>query len=233
MALAYVAMAAAGGPVKTVASTLFENSSAGEFLQNAKQQYLIDPFGRVIGTYGLGAQTAEQLQSVKPASSMMAGMGVDAMMSAIGATTAGKGAKSILESSQGIGNKIDNAESLVKDETLGGPHRQTSKPSGDSLDSHHCPAQSCYKGAPIGSNAGPAIKMDPEDHELTASFGRSKSAQAYRDKQKDLLDQGRLMEAVQMDVDDIRAKFGSKYDSHIQQMLDYAKTLNPDDFKVK
>ncbi|MBB3761315.1 filamentous hemagglutinin [Xanthomonas arboricola] len=233
LALAYVAMAAAGGPVKTVASTLFENSSAGEFLQNAKQQYLIDPFGRVIGTYGLGAQTAEQLQSVKPASSMMAGMGVDAMMSAIGATTAGKGAKGILESSQGIGNKIDNAESLVKDETLGGPHRQTSKPSGDGLDSHHCPAQSCYKGAPIGSNAGPAIKMDPEDHELTASFGRSKSAQAYRDKQKDLLDQGRLMEAVQMDVDDIRAKFGSKYDSHIQQMLDYAKTLNPDDFKVK
>ncbi|MCW3192892.1 hypothetical protein [Xanthomonas citri] len=54
LALAYVAMAAAGGPVKTVASTLFEKSSAGEFLQNAKQQYLVDPFGRVIGTYGLG-----------------------------------------------------------------------------------------------------------------------------------------------------------------------------------
>nr|WP_258078473.1 hemagglutinin repeat-containing protein [Xanthomonas arboricola] len=233
MALAYVAMAAAGGPVKTVASTLFENSAAGEFLQNAKQQYLVDPFGRVIGTYGLGAQTAEQLQSVRPASSMMAGMGVDAMMAAIGATTAGTGAKSILESSQGIGQKIDNAGNLVKDEKLGGPHRQTSKPSGDGLDSHHCPAQNCYKGAPIGSGGGPAIKMDPEDHELTASFGRSKSAQAYRDKQKELLDQGRLMDAVQMDVDDIRAKFGKKYDGHIQQMIDYAKTLNPDDFKVK
>ncbi|MCC8691648.1 hemagglutinin repeat-containing protein [Xanthomonas campestris] len=233
LALAYVAMAAAGGPVKTVASTLFENSAAGEFLQNAKQQYLVDPFGRVIGTYGLGAQTAEQLQSVRPASSMMAGMGVDAMMAAIGATTAGTGAKSILESSQGIGQKIDNAGNLVKDEKLGGPHRQTSKPSGDGLDSHHCPAQSCYKGAPIGSGGGPAIKMDPEDHELTASFGRSKSAQAYRDKQKELLDQGRLMDAVQMDVDDIRAKFGKKYDGHIQQMIDYAKTLNPDDFKVK
>ncbi|MEB1611450.1 hemagglutinin repeat-containing protein [Xanthomonas campestris pv. campestris] len=233
MALAYVAMAAAGGPVKTVASTLFENSAAGEFLQNAKQQYLVDPFGRVIGTYGLGAQTAEQLQSVRPASSMMAGMGVDAMMAAIGATTAGTGAKSILESSQGIGQKIDNAGNLVKDEKLGGPHRKTSKPSGDGLDSHHCPAQSCYKGAPIGSGGGPAIKMDPEDHELTASFGRSKSAQAYRDKQKELLDQGRLMDAVQMDVDDIRAKFGKKYDGHIQQMIDYAKTLNPDDFKVK
>ncbi|MEA9902314.1 two-partner secretion domain-containing protein [Xanthomonas campestris] len=233
LALAYVAMAAAGGPVKTVASTLFENSAAGEFLQNAKQQYLVDPFGRVIGTYGLGAQTAEQLQSVRPASSMMAGMGVDAMMAAIGATTAGTGAKSILESSQGIGQKIDNTGNLVKDEKLGGPHRQTSKPSGDGLDSHHCPAQSCYKGAPIGSGGGPAIKMDPEDHELTASFGRSKSAQAYRDKQKELLDQGRLMDAVQMDVDDIRAKFGKKYDGHIQQMIDYAKTLNPDDFKVK
>ncbi|MEA9491091.1 hypothetical protein [Xanthomonas campestris] len=70
-------------------------------------------------------------------------------------------------------------------------------------------------------------------HQLTASFGRSKSAKAYRDKQKELLDQGRLMDAVQMDVDDIRAEFGNKYDGHIQQMIDYAKTLNLDDFKVK
>ncbi|MCC8567409.1 hemagglutinin repeat-containing protein [Xanthomonas citri] len=216
LALAYVAMAAAGGPVKTVASTLFENSSAGEFLQNAKQQYLVDPFGRVIGTYGLGAQTAEQLQSVRPASSMMAGMGVDAMMSAIGATTAGKGAKSILESSQGIGKKIDNAESSVAGDVLGGPHLQTSKPKGDGLDSHHCPAKACYASAPISSDRGPAIKMDPGDHKKTASNGPGDDAVAYRAKQQELLEQGRLMEAQQMDIDDIRSKFGNKYDDAIK-----------------
>ncbi|MBV6689826.1 hemagglutinin repeat-containing protein [Xanthomonas euvesicatoria pv. physalidis] len=112
LALAYVAMAAAGGPVKTVASTLFENSAPGEFLQSAKQKYLIDPFGKVIGTYGLGAQNEQQLDSVKPASSVMAEMGVNSAMSAIGATTAGAGAKSVVESAQGIGGKIDAAKDI-------------------------------------------------------------------------------------------------------------------------
>ncbi|MDO7942707.1 hemagglutinin repeat-containing protein [Xanthomonas euvesicatoria] len=113
LALAYVAMAAAGGPVKTVASTLFENSAPGEFLQNRKQQYLVDPFGNFIGTYGLGAQGEQQLQSVRPATSMMAGMGVDSMASVIGVISTGKAANSILESSQGIGKKIDDAEVKV------------------------------------------------------------------------------------------------------------------------
>lgn len=90
LALAYVAMAAAGGPVKTVASTLFENSAPGEFLQNKKQQYLVDPFGNFIGTYGLGAQGEQQLQSVRPATSMMAGMGVDSMASVIGVISTGR-----------------------------------------------------------------------------------------------------------------------------------------------
>ncbi|MFC6298080.1 hypothetical protein, partial [Pseudomonas spelaei] len=40
-------------------------------------------------------------------------------------------------------------------------------------------------------------------------------------------------EAIQMDVDDIRSKFGDKYDKAIKQMLDYADTLNPDDFKKR
>ncbi len=35
---------------------------------------------------------------------------------------------------------------------------------------------------------------------------------------------------MQMDIDGIHAKFGSKYDANIQQMLDYAKSRNPNDF---
>jgi len=94
-------------------------------------------------------------------------------------------------------------------DVLGGPHKDTSKPVNDGLDSHHCPAQKCYKGAPISSRDGPAIKMDPEDHKNTASFGRSEEAKAYRDKQQALLEEGRLMDAIQMDINDIRSKFGN------------------------
>ena len=116
---------------------------------------------------------------------------------------------------------------------MGGAHKDTSKPVNDKLDSHHCPAKGCYVGAPISSKDGPAIKMDPKDHADTASHGRSKEADAYRAKQEELLGQGKLKEAIQMDVDDIRGKFGNKYDDAIKQMLDYADTLNPDDFKKR
>lgn len=114
---------------------------------------------------------------------------------------------------------------------LGGAHRDTSKPVNDKLDSHHCPAQSCYKGAPISTKDGPAIKMDPADHEKTASYGGSKQAEAYRAKQEELLSQGKLKEAMQMDIDDIRRKFDNKYEEGIKQMLEYASKLDPNDFK--
>ena len=56
-------------------------------------------------------------------------------------------------------------------------------------------------------------------------MGRSKSAQAYRAKQKDLIDKGLFREAQQMDIDDVRTKFGNKYDEAIQQMLEYTEEL--------
>ncbi|WP_407471402.1 hemagglutinin repeat-containing protein [Xanthomonas campestris pv. raphani] len=200
LALAYVAMAAAGGPVKTVASTLFENSAAGEFLQNAKQQYLVDPFGRVIGTYGLGAQTAEQLQSVRPASSMMAGMGVDAMMAAIGATTAGTGAKSILESSQGIGGKIDSAKELkgvvqeLDVDSYGGLRSRAVV--GDNLEHDHIPsfaavraAKEKERGRKLSSeeervlyNESTAIEVPKDVHKDSPTYkGRNTPSQIEKD----------------------------------------------------
>ncbi|MFC5921660.1 VENN motif pre-toxin domain-containing protein [Neisseria weixii] len=113
----------------------------------------------------------------------------------------------------------------------GGAHSETKKPANDGLDSHHCPAQACYKGAPISSENGPAIQMEPGDHRLTQSYGRSPEAEAYRAKQKSLLNQGKLQEAIDMDVKDIRSKFGSKYDEAINEMLKYSKTLDPESFK--
>jgi filamentous hemagglutinin len=43
---------------------------------------------------------------------------------------------------------------------------------------------------------------------------------AYRESQAELIANGKLRKAIQMDIDDIRAKFGTKYDANIQQMLD-------------
>jgi hypothetical protein len=84
----------------------------------------------------------------------------------------------------GGGNNTGN------DKYTGGAHKDTSKPKGDGLDSHHCPAKNCYKNAPISSADGPAIKMDPADHKYTSSYGSSRAAKEYRARQKDLVNQG-------------------------------------------
>ena len=62
--------------------------------------------------------------------------------------------------------------------------------------------------------------MDPADHALTASNGKMAGSDIYRARQKQLIDQGKFGEAIQMDIVDIRSKFGSKYDKAIQEMID-------------
>lgn len=70
---------------------------------------------------------------------------------------------------------------------------------------------------------GPAIVMEKGDHQETASWGNSREAREYRAKQAELVKQGKFEEAMQMDIDDIHDKFGSKYDDAIAQMTDVAK----------
>lgn len=65
------------------------------------------------------------------------------------------------------------------------------------------------------------------------SYGNSKKAQEYRNRQKELLAEGKLMEAIQMDIDDIRRIAGNKYDNSINEMLAYSRTLDPRDFIPK
>lgn len=79
--------------------------------------------------------------------------------------------------------------------------------------------------SPLSQREGPAISMTPADHRQTASWGRGEEAKAYREKQKQLIEQGRFKEAQQMDVDDIRSNFGDKYDREISQMQDYTNEL--------
>lgn len=86
---------------------------------------------------------------------------------------------------------------------------------------HHMPSD---EASPLDRNDGPAIAMDYEDHRQTASCGNSREAQEYRAKQKELIAEGKFAEAMQMDIDDIRDKFGSKYDDAIAEMKEYAKS---------
>ncbi len=87
---------------------------------------------------------------------------------------------------------------------------------------HHMPANSASE---LPTDDGPCIVMDYEDHRETASCGNSREAQEYRAKQKELIEQGKFREAFQMDVDDIRDKFGDKYDEAISKAEEYIDQL--------
>ena len=93
---------------------------------------------------------------------------------------------------------------------------------GSKYEVHHIPADSA---SPLNRMDGPAIKMDKADHRQTASCGNSREAREFRATQKELIDCGSFDAAVQMDLEDIEVKFGSKYDSAINEMLEYIEQL--------
>jgi hypothetical protein len=87
---------------------------------------------------------------------------------------------------------------------------------------HHIPAYGSYSGTGLlTKNDGPAIWMSKEDHGDTASWRSSKEARNYRAQQKELINQGKFQEAQQMDVEDIRSKFGDKYDVGLNEAESY------------
>lgn len=51
---------------------------------------------------------------------------------------------------------------------------------------------------------------------------QGKEGALYRQTQLDFINQGKFADAIQMDIDDIQSSFGSKYDSSINEMLDYS-----------
>ncbi|MDC0765485.1 RHS repeat-associated core domain-containing protein [Streptomyces sp. HD] len=71
----------------------------------------------------------------------------------------------------------------------------------------------------LGYGTGPALQMDYEDHRDVYSTGSSRAARAWRTWQDELIAGGRVDEAVQMDIDDIRNRFGNKYDGAIKEMI--------------
>jgi RHS repeat-associated protein len=108
---------------------------------------------------------------------------------------------------------------LSEQKLLGGQYKDLKIITGKE-ERHHMPAD---KVSPNSTTKGDAIIMDIDDHYQTESWGRSKKAQKYRQQQKELIDKGKYDEAQQMDIDDVKGKFGKKYDKAIKQMQDAKK----------
>jgi hypothetical protein len=99
---------------------------------------------------------------------------------------------------------------------LGGAYRDVEAGLGQV---HHTPAKSV---STLSSGDGPSIWMESADHLQTASHGSHGLAGAeFRAQQAALIGEGKFGEALQMDINDIRFKFGTKYDAGIHQMLEY------------
>lgn len=124
---------------------------------------------------------------------------------------------------QQLDDENETAENNELEDKKGGSYREVKKTSdGETHEVHHMPADSASN---LERDDGPAIKMEKEDHRQTASCGNSREAREYREKQKELIEQGKFREALQMDIDDLHEKFGDKYDDAIAEMLEYVDQL--------
>ncbi|WP_327678448.1 DUF6531 domain-containing protein [Streptomyces sp. NBC_00467] len=74
---------------------------------------------------------------------------------------------------------------------------------------------------------GPAIRMERDDHLDLYSTGYSVQTQAWHLRQRELISQGHLTEAMRMDIVDIKSKFPGKYDQHIEEMVASLKYNKP------
>lgn len=96
---------------------------------------------------------------------------------------------------------------------------------------HHMPAaEAMCNTTKLEYGDCPAIAMDYADHRQTASCGSSLEAREYRAKQANLIKEGKFDEALQMDIDDIKEKFGNKYDEAIAEMKEYIKGLKENNY---
>ncbi|QEC76287.1 RHS repeat domain-containing protein [Mucilaginibacter ginsenosidivorax] len=88
---------------------------------------------------------------------------------------------------------------------------------------HHLVADAV---SPVSKKAGPSIVMKTTDHVLTGSWGNFKESKAFQAKQYEMISQGNFEGAMNMGIEDVQAKFGTKYDVGIQQAKAYADKLN-------
>ncbi|PCH74746.1 MAG: hypothetical protein COB98_09900 [Flavobacteriaceae bacterium] len=179
---------------------------------------------------GLVPWIAQGIDSKDTYEAFDSGSNVDKVFAAVGWVPGGdvlKGAKKTFKS---VSNIIDGTKSLEKaspsiskidDAIKGGKYGALEPKSVTGKEKHHIPANAA---SPLSTYKGGAVQIDPSDHKLSASYGSSKSAKAYRAKQKQLIDSGDFKGAFEMDVKDLSSKFGKKYDDAIEQTRKYYKS---------
>ncbi|MFI2235388.1 DUF6531 domain-containing protein [Streptomyces chrestomyceticus] len=95
---------------------------------------------------------------------------------------------------------------------------------------NHVPARAAYLGvggAQLSYGAGPAIRMEYDDHRAFISTGTGRGPDKWRADQRALIAQGKFDEAMKMDIDEIRRVHGTKYDAAIKEMVDHLPHNKP------
>ncbi|WP_258079127.1 hemagglutinin repeat-containing protein [Xanthomonas arboricola] len=168
---ALVLMAAAGGPVKTLGSTLWAATPIAGYFSEKKEEYLVNPLTPFIGTNAFGALTDRDHQAVQPASHATSSMLVDTLLSSLGVVGTKAGAIGIIKSSDGFLAKVEGADNAF---TFSG-----GKPAvaGDSYHPSSVVERSKsnrdYYGEANASNEFPAGTVNYESHS-TARLEQSK-----------------------------------------------------------
>ena len=85
---------------------------------------------------------------------------------------------------------------------------------------HHLIADSVSE---IPRNDAPSILMTKSDHMQTKSWGNSNVSKAFRDKQKNLVNQGKNRDALAIGIKDVRSQFSSKYNKELLEAIDSTK----------
>jgi hypothetical protein len=100
---------------------------------------------------------------------------------------------------------------------------------------HIPPCQVMKKISGWDPKQGGAVQMDKIDHRKVHTTGGSGNTKDHRKHQQELIENGQMRDAIALDILDIRARFGNKYDEGINEMIDkcypdYAdlKNLQPD-----
>ncbi len=110
------------------------------------------------------------------------------------------------------------------------PSNWTDGSDNNSYERNHVPARDAYLGigsAKLSYGAGPAIRMEYDDHRNFISTGSGAESIAWRAKQRSLIQQGKFDVAMKMDIGMIRKMYGTKYDAAIKEMVNHMKTNKP------
>ncbi len=73
---------------------------------------------------------------------------------------------------------------------------------------------------------GPCIRIEIEDHKSTRSYKKSNMLEdKYFVEQLKYLENNNIRAAVEMEISDLRNKFGSKYDDAFKEVMEYVSKL--------